>query len=110
MTSHSKPVSYPLSFLNATPTCEWEVGLVHTSSVDPIAFYDRPRRTRWWGLVRFSLGTALHFTIEPLASQPTPHLPFGCGGVFLQKQVALEKKKKREREMTPVALGLSSVA
>ena len=48
-------------------TREWEVGLVYTSSVHPIAFYYQPSRTRWWGLVLFSFETALHFTVEPVA-------------------------------------------
>ena len=83
-------VSSPLSFQNLMLTREWEVGLVYTSSVHPIAFYYQPSRTRWWGLVLFSFETALHFTVEPVAFPPHLWMLFsfknrlpkwrGCGG------------------------------
>lgn len=57
-------------------------------------------------MVRFSLGTALRFAIEPLASQPTPTSPSDV--VVFSFKNRLPRRKKRE--MTPVALGLSSVA
>lgn len=74
-------VSYPLSFQNVMLTGEWEVGLVDTSSVHPIAFYYQPSRTRWWGLVLFSFGTGLCVF---LGSRLPPTPTFGCY-VFLQK-------------------------
>ena len=83
-------VSSPLSFQNLMLTREWEVGLVYTSSVHPIAFYYQPSRTRWWGLVLFSFETALHFTVEPVAFPQHLWMLFsfknrlpkwrGCGG------------------------------
>lgn len=81
--------SHRLSFLNLTLPCEWEVGLVYTSSVYPIAFYYQPSRTRWWGLVLFSSGTALHFTAEPVASRP--HLRMRC----FSSNTGSPRKKKR---------------
>lgn len=78
------------------------MGLVYTSSVDPIAFYDRPRRTRWWGLVLFSLGTALPFPLEPLVSHPHPYPhshpppPLRTWWCFPSKTGSLREKKRND--------------